>query len=212
MTKTLVDQLLLPFPADAGADEEIVLPGWAIDLMGAAANRIRSLEMALGVTHTAAKGIQTLEWASDCTCDICRKVGQRLAVGCKVAEAALAGETGPKDPAWLAFEPLMRSLLALPEETIGKRAALQATSQLRSRLSGSGDLGDLSPTPAAASRPDLMQEAFEAILLQLENLPADTEERGDAINELRLLHLAFAPRGTPVLTAKTNQTPTEMIP
>lgn len=211
-SKNIVDQLLMPFPLDLGPGEEVVLPAWAIELMTAAANRIRGLEMALGVTHAAAKDIQVLEWSPDCSCDICRKVGQRLAVGCKVAEAALAGETGPKDPAWLAFEPLMLSLLALPEETIGKRAALQGASRLRSSLSGSGVAGELSPTPAAAARPHLMGEAFSALLLQLENLPEETENRGDAINALRRLHLAFSPPGTPVLITNKPQTPTEMTP
>lgn len=212
MTKTLVDQLLLPFPPDLGPDEEVILPAWAIELMTAAANRIRGLEMALGVTHAAAKDIQTLEWSSDCTCDICRKVGQRLAVGCKVAEAALAGESGPKDPVWRAFEPLMLSLLAFPEETVGKRAALQGASHLRSRLSGSAEPGDLNPTPAVASRPHLMDPAFAALLLQLENLTLETGERGEAINELRRLHLAFSAPGTAVLMTQPPQTPTEMTP
>jgi len=213
MTKNLVNQLLLPLPPGIQAETPVFLPAWAIDLMIEAANRIRTLEMALGVTAAAAKDVHTLEYSPTCGCDICGRVSRHLSVAGGVAAAALAGEEEePKGPLWRAFDPLMESVLKLPEDTIGKRAALQAVAALRSRMQGSQDPGVLTPTRAVTAYPQVLTQNFGRLLVQIENLADDLDAKPLILNEIRRLHLAFSPPGTPVLMTEIPQSPSEMTP
>ncbi|MCE6959341.1 hypothetical protein LAZ40_09785 [Cereibacter sphaeroides] len=186
MSKELVARLGAPMPKDAGPDTEVVLPAWALDLMIEAANRIRELELVLAIGKRAIDDVSTLEWNSNCSCDICRRIGHHLDTASKVAKAAEEGGAGNEGPLWKSFEPLMLRLLALPEQTHGRRACLQEAGRLRRLLAGSAEPGDVVPDLAAAARPDCLARAFGPLEAMLADLDPG-QQKDAAIHELRWL-------------------------